>query len=812
MIINKSDSARKNPATRVLVIDEKAADASRVRSLLSENGNGRRFSVTRSCTLSFIKQKLEQKQFDVVLLSPLSGSLKRNPLLKILKSANTPPVIGLVESRADIPSLGVPCIQCLVKASLSSTLLTNAVSMAVEQRSTSRGLQENIREFQHAEARFLNVILSSKDGIVIIDKRKKILFINPAALEMLSIEEKKTGVFPFPVRSGNAFEIRIDGKRGSGKVLEARTVETVWEGAPARLLSLRDITARKFAEDSLRASEERYSLAIRGSKNGVWDWNLLTDEIYFCDQWKSTLGYSSNQIENRIDEWFSRIHSSDIKKVRKKLQDHLDGKTQYFENEHRIQHKNGSYRWVQVRGTALRDKRGWPVRIAGSLTDVTERKLAEKQLNKALDDLRLALASEKVLMEELDRKNKQLVELSITDGLTGLYNHRFLQERFDFEFKRVHRYGGELSCMLIDVDHFKIINDTYGHQFGDFVLRQLATIMKTKSREVDICGRYGGEEFLIISNQKAENALIFASKLHSAIDSYVFQHDNRNVHVTVSIGVAEYRNDIKTKQELIERADTALYQAKKEGRNLIRVWKDFDSQEEKTIDRSGIQELKSKLQEISQKVRNTYMESIDELIRAVDAKDPFAREHSKKVAEYSVKIARYQNLPEQEIEVVRNAALLHDIGKISIRNETLVKTEELTSREYEILKRHPDIAVNMLKDLKFLEKEIPYILHHHERYDGSGYPHGLRGREIPAGARIIAVADAFDAMISGRTYKKRLHFTEAVKELKRGSGTQFAPEIVEVFLKLIKAGEIELSNHKEKENITMEMEYETDNP
>ena len=120
-----------------------------------------------------------------------------------------------------------------------------------------------------------------------------------------------------------------------------------------------------------------------------------------------------------------RIHASDIKKVRKKLQDHLDGKTQYFENEHRIQHKNGSYRWVQVRGTALRDKWGRPVRIAGSLTDITERKLAEKQLNKALDDLRLALASEKVLMEELDRKNKQLVELSITDGLTGLYNHRF---------------------------------------------------------------------------------------------------------------------------------------------------------------------------------------------------------------------------------------------------------------------------------------------------------------------------------------------------------------------------------------------------
>lgn len=268
MIINKPDSPRKNPATRILVIDEKAADASRIRSLLSENGSDRRFSVTRSCTPSFIKQKLEQKQFDVILLSPPSDGLKRNSLLKILKTENAPPVIGLVESRADIPSLGVPCIQCLIKASLSSSLLINAVFMADEQRSTSRGLQENIREFQHTEARFLNVILSSKDGVVIIDKRKKILFINPAALEMLSIGEEKTGVFPFPVRSGNTFEIRIDGKRGSGRVLEARTVETIWDGVSAKLLSLRDITARKCAEDSLRASEERYSLAIRGSKNG----------------------------------------------------------------------------------------------------------------------------------------------------------------------------------------------------------------------------------------------------------------------------------------------------------------------------------------------------------------------------------------------------------------------------------------------------------------------------------------------------------------------------------------------------------------
>ncbi|NLG17065.1 MAG: diguanylate cyclase [Fibrobacter sp.] len=790
MIINQPVNTQQNTSVRVLVVDEKKSAASRIRSLISENDENSRFSIICSSSPDLIRQKIQRGLFDVILFNFSHDTAVKGVLVKALKTANAPPVIGLIDSMSEMNSSGIKCTQFLVNSTVNSTLLCNAISTAVEQKNISRGLQENIKEYQHTEARFLNVILSSEDGMVIINTGNKVLFINPAAREMLGAGKKKLHEFPYTVKTASPYEICVRNRRGAGKVLEVRVVETIWDGLPAKLLSLRDITVRKTAENSMRASEERFSLAIRGSKSGVWDWNLVSNEIYFCEQWKSTLGFKNDQIENKVDEWFSRIHPSDLRRVRKKLQDHLDGKTQYFENEHRIQHKNGEFRWVQVRGTALRDKKKHAVRIAGSLTDITERKLAEKQLNKALDDLRLALASEKVLLEELDRKNKQLVELSITDGLTGLYNHRFLQERFDFEFKRVHRYGGELSCMLIDIDHFKMINDTHGHQFGDFVLHQLATIMKTKSRDVDICGRYGGEEFLIICNQKAENALVYASKLHSAIDGYVFQQDNHTVHVTVSIGIAEYQNDIKVKQELIERADTALYQAKRDGRNLIRVWKEFDSQEEKSIDRSGLMEFKGKLQEISQKVRTTYMESIDELIRAVDAKDPFAKEHSNNVAEYSVQIARQLDLPEQEIEVIRNAALLHDIGKISIRDETLVKREELTSREYEILKRHPDIAVNMLKDLKFLEKEIPYILHHHERYDGTGYPHGLRGREIPPGARIIAVADAFDAMTSGRTYKERLSLKEALKELKLGSGTQFAAEIVDAFIKLINTGKI----------------------
>ena len=774
---------------RVLLIDDDSGNIETIRSMLS--GSEENYRVSCTCSPSVIQRKVERKLADVVLLSLTCQNGNVKNITDAIGKIETVPVIVLsgTESKADFP--GINLHQTLSWSGIDSTLLYSAISTAIEKQKTSVRLQENM-SFQYREARYLNVILSSEDGIVIVNSQRQILFINPAARQMLNISEtQKNRTFPYCVETGITAEIRPK-RKGSKpeRILEMRAVETLWDNEQSTLLSLRDITSRKTAEDALRVSEERYALAIKGSKDGVWDWDLVTGNIYFCDQWKAMLGYSLYEIGSSTDEWFSRINSSDQKRVKKNLNDHLEGKTPFFECEYRVKHKDGSCKWVQARGTALRDNTGKAIRIAGSQTEITERKTAERQLKGALDDLRFALASEKVLMQELDRRNKELVELSITDGLTGLYNHRFLQERFEFEFKRVRRYGGELSCMIIDIDHFKMVNDTYGHQFGDSVLRQISRIMKTKSREVDICGRYGGEEFMIIANLKADDALIFATKLHSAIESYVFQQDSISIHVTVSIGVADHRNDIKTRQELIERADSALYQAKRDGRNLIRVWKEFEGQEEKTMDRYGVQELKGKFHELSRQMRLTYMESINALIKTVDAKDPYAKEHSQNVSDYAVEIAKYFNFSESEIEVIRYAGLLHDIGKISIRDETLVKKDQLTNKEFDVLRRHPEIGVNILKELKFLEKEIPAILYHHERYDGSGYPHGLKGREIPVGARIIAVADSFDAMISGRTYKKKLSLKLAIEELKKGSGTQFAPEIVDAFVKLTENGHI----------------------
>ncbi|HEX3020611.1 MAG TPA: diguanylate cyclase [Chitinispirillaceae bacterium] len=532
---------------------------------------------------------------------------------------------------------------------------------------------------------------------------------------------------------------------------------------------------------------QHYLCAVNGSRDGIWDWDLKNDSIFLCESWKKMLGYSQQQIGTSPEDWFSRIYHKDKQRFKSKLQKCISGKSELFELEYRMVHKDGNLRWMHVRGSTKCDKFGDTTRISGLQTDITVRKTDELQQKKLLDEYRFALASEKVLMEELDRKNRELTELSITDGLTGLFNHRFLQDRFDFELKRVHRYGGNLSCLLIDIDHFKLINDTCGHQFGDSVLRQIANIMKTRSREIDICGRYGGEEFMIITNLRADDALRYATKLHTAIESHPFKNGHRAIKVTVSIGIAEYRSDIKFKQQLIERADNALYQAKKDGRNLIRIWKELESQSDKALDRSGVEDLKLKFEQMSRQMRNTYIESTNVLIKAIDAKDPMAKEHSHNVSIYATEIAKVLNLSESDIEIICNAALLHDVGKISIRDEILSKKSKLTFIELQTLKRHPEIGVGILRELKFLEKELPIILHHHERYDGGGYPHGLKGREIPLGARIIAVADSFDAMISGRSYKKRMSWEAALDELKKGCNTQFAPEIVEAFLKVLRS-------------------------
>ncbi|MBN1603380.1 MAG: diguanylate cyclase [Chitinispirillaceae bacterium] len=770
VISKKKQKVKKN----ILFIDDNELICSRIKKYLLQDKEIS-WHFIRSCSISEIQNCIDSRAVDIIFFGLKVSDPRCRLITATLAAAEVPPIIGMKnQSSSRLPS--IKCKRILCKTDVRPEEIIDAVHAALGDKKNGAGRTEWNGDLQIYEFCLLNSILDSPDGIVICDRKKRIIFSNATACLMLynSADVSRFELLPIDLGETLSREIRTR----AGKILDIRSTEIFWNGRPALLLSIRDISMRKYAEEALRESEKRYELAIRGSKDGLWDWDLKTDICHFNSRWNDLVGIHGVEFKWSLKSWFAKIHPLDLKRFRKKLTEHIEGTLDTFEFEYRIKHICGNWLWISIKGECSRDRSGRATRITGLQSDITARKKAEKQLKKSLDDLRFALASEKILMEELDKKNKELIELSITDGLTGLYNHRFLQERFDFEYKRIKRYGGIISCMMIDIDHFKMINDTWGHQFGDQVLRQLSKIIKSNSREVDICGRYGGEEFMVVTNLDAEETLKFASKLQAAIEKWEFDCGGTKIHVTVSIGIAECKTDIQSKQELVERADTALYKAKNDGRNLIRVWKAIEYQHEQLLDMDSYEYMKGKFVDLSNQMRAIYIQSTNALVKAVDAKDPFAKEHSQNVSRYSVDIAKKMKLPENEIEVIGYAGLLHDVGKISVSEGILTKKDTLTQKELEVLKHHPEAGVNILRDMKFLEKEIPLILHHHERFDGKGYPYGLKGREIPVGARIIAVADAIDAMTSGRTYRKKLCWKDALLEIRKGSGTQFAPDVV----------------------------------
>ncbi|MBL8026398.1 MAG: diguanylate cyclase [Fibrobacteres bacterium] len=641
--------------------------------------------------------------------------------------------------------------------------------------------------FNSSNKALLNAVIERfPDGIALFQSTiAQPLFINDsfAALVGMAKDALLSGSsrFPFaiPAQGGQRISYRTPLRTVT---LDCRVFPVKVEDERYTALTIRDVTETALKESLLVEKEERLRLAFQGSRDGIWDWDLKTGKMHFSKEWKMMIGCAESDVTDHPDAWFKRVHDSDMPALQSAIQDHLRGKTPQFKCEYRILHKDFTYRWMLCSGAAINGTDNRPARLTGVQVDITTQKENENHHKQALEDLQLALTSERLLMQELDRKNKELTELSITDGLTKLFNHRFLQERFDYEFGRAKRYNQTLSCLLIDIDFFKKINDSYGHQFGDCVLRDLSRILKENSRETDICGRYGGEEFMIVTAQPLEDALKFAQKLHSAVGNYPFSDGNTTIKVTISVGLSDYRSEIKTKQEMIERADNALYQAKHDGRNTIRQWKEKNDEEDRTIDPKAIQSLKDRFNELTEEVRTTYIESTNALVNAIDAKDHYTREHSQNVANYATALAKAIKLPEKMVETIRNAALLHDVGKIGIAQEILLKDGPLTNEEFEVMKRHPVIGINILKDVKFLEKEQPIILHHHERFDGRGYPHGLKGFEIPLGARILTVVDAYDAMTTDRPYRKALTKEVATEELRKGIGKQFSEELVSVFI------------------------------
>jgi len=386
-------------------------------------------------------------------------------------------------------------------------------------------------------------------------------------------------------------------------------------------------------------------------------------------------------------------------------------------------------------------------------------------------ELIMSVANQAGVIVENAQLYSQAMTWAITDGLTRLFNHRYMHECLDKEIARDTRFGTTFALIMVDIDFFKTYNDTYGHLAGDEVLASVARCIQASIRNIDTPFRYGGEEFaVILPETDTEGAFVVAERIREKIQEKGFKGWSS---VTASLGVASWPTDGVTKEQLLESADKALYTAKETGRN--RTCATYDAKPQAVA------------VDTATETQRIAISMIFALAATVDAKDHYTYGHSRKVSQYAVAMAKLMNLPYEKISVIRTAGLLHDIGKIGIPDSILNKDGSLDEQEWRQIKAHPEMGVEILRYVAELANSLPIILNHHEHYDGSGYPAGLKGPDIPFEARLLAVADAFDAMTSLRPYHNQRSTPEAIEELKRCAGTTFDPELVEIFCKTLQS-------------------------
>lgn len=410
-----------------------------------------------------------------------------------------------------------------------------------------------------------------------------------------------------------------------------------------------------------------------------------------------------------------------------------------------------------------------------------------------VDELKVAIKRCLAIQElSLDNKNllNRLKEFSLKDQLTSLYNYRYLAERLSSEFKRAKRYILPLSLVMIDLDYFKSLNDIYGHSYADRLLKEIAGKLLESVRGNDIVVRYGGDEFLVIlPDTNKDGAIIFAKRLLEEMNEHIFDAHGKKLKLKLSMGLSSYpESGVNTESGLLNSVDEALRAAKEMGGNRLSIFSPLNIREIEDIVKDGgkenVDKLKEKLSKTESRANQTLLESIFAFAKTIEAKDYYTSEHSDNMVSIVTRIGRKLSLSKGELEDLQRAALLHDLGKIGIPDNILHKNGKLTKKEFAEIKKHPELGAEIIRSVRFLNGVIPIVLHHHERFDGLGYSSGLKGKAIPLGARIVAIADVYQALISERPYRKAYSKKEALKIIKEGSGSHFDPEIAKVFLEI----------------------------
>lgn len=377
--------------------------------------------------------------------------------------------------------------------------------------------------------------------------------------------------------------------------------------------------------------------------------------------------------------------------------------------------------------------------------------------------------------EQLQVNNEALVDANLklkaqatTDPLTGLPNHRSMVFAIDQELERSERYSRPCTLLFLDLDHFKALNDNCGHLAGDSVLRDLVAPILEGLRSVDIVGRWGGEEFIVVLPETGHvNALAVAERIRDAVAGYRFSMVG-GAYLTCSIGLATYPDHAATRDALIEASDRAMYTAKRLGRNQVRMVTD-----------PSVPGFASELRRYGSREEAVLLGVVEALTMMLAARDGTRRGPGDDVDELCIRLAEALQLPASEVRAVGMAARLRDIGTVSIPEVILEKPGSLSETEWRAVRAHAQVGAEILARVPALALFSPLVRSHHERWDGTGYPDGLAVDDIPMGARIIAVSDAFSAITSPRAYRPAGEMDEALQEVKQCAGAQFDPMVVE---------------------------------
>jgi diguanylate cyclase (GGDEF)-like protein len=381
----------------------------------------------------------------------------------------------------------------------------------------------------------------------------------------------------------------------------------------------------------------------------------------------------------------------------------------------------------------------------------------------------------------LDSAARRLANLASSDPLTGLANHRAFHDRLHAEYERARRHNRELSLVVLDLDHFKRINDTHGHQVGDRVLIEVAGRLTAEARTGEMIARVGGEEFAWLLPETDDlGAWQAAERAREAIKGGPVAGLEGLTH---SAGVCSLAH-ADSPEELLRLADGALYWAKAHGRDISVRYTPEVVQALSAEDRAERLE------------RSLALNAVRVLARAVDARDPFTQRHSERVAELAARLAEHLGWSADRVKRLREAGLVHDVGKIGISDAILLKPARLTPEEYARVKTHAALGAQIVSEALSAE-QVSWVRHHHERHDGAGYPDGLAGEGIPDGARLLSLADAWDAMISKRPYRQSRTPSAALAECRRGAGGQWSPEVVAALLDLWAAGQLETEPYED---------------